>query len=348
MMISNILKLVAASLMALFCTSMTAANANPMSFTLERTDARSVGLDLFQIIFADGEITAQTGKQFREWAAANQLIPGATVYFNSPGGSVVGGLQLGQAIRDLGFETDVGRPKSQPGYCLSACAYAYLGGVFRYMSDDAIYGVHRFYGQITGDDAQIMSGIISGYIEKMGAKPALFQLMTIKGQDEILPIPVDVLTELNVVNNGVASTVWDIQNVDEVGFYLRGTTVTNRGEHKMLFTCHDRSLYGLPMLSSPDPELVVRNTGKINWIVDGQWLLPLPSGAGLPEAEPDRVSTSIIIPPALYRLIANAKSVGFAWQNINGKIYSGFEISLENGSSKLKTFARTCNPTLYP
>lgn len=323
------------------------ASSKPMTFTLERTDARPVGLDLYQVVWADGEITADTGKQLRLWAASNSLIPGAYVYLNSPGGSVIGGLQLGQAIRDLQFETDIGRPNDQLGYCLSACAYAYLGGVFRYMRKDAIYGVHRFYGNLSGDGAQIVSGIISSYIERMGVKPRLFSLMTIKGGDEILPIPADVLKKLNVVNNGIASTVWDIQNVDDLGFYLRGTTVTNRGEHKLLFVCNNRKLYGVPMLASPDSELVVKTTGKINWIVDGEWRPPLPAGAGLPEAEPGRVSTSIVIPPDLYQLIAKANSVGFAWQNRNEKIYSGFEISLTDGAAKVRTFARTCNSDLY-
>lgn len=319
-----------------------------MTFSLDRTDGRSIGLDLYQLVYAEGQIASDTGEQFRAWSAEQKLIPGAYVYFNSPGGSVIGGLQLGQAIRDLGFETDIGKPGSQPGYCLSACAYAYLGGVFRFMNEYSTYGVHRFSGSANEENAQILSGILTQYIERMGAKPTLFSLMTVKGSDEILSIPLKTLVELNVVNNGIASTVWDIQNIDSVGFYLRGTTNTNRGEHKLMFICNNRKLYGYIMLNSPDPPGVVKTAGKINWIVNREWLAPLAEGVGRPIASPGYVSTIVEVEPALYRKFLNAESVGFAWQNRNGQLYSGFEIPITDGAAKLRTFARTCNLQAYP
>src|SRR5439155_18264315 len=82
-------------LLLLATASMFAAHpalAKDMTFALERTDARSIGLDLYQIIWADGEITSSTGNEFRAWAKRQALIPGAAVYLNSPGGSVVGGM----------------------------------------------------------------------------------------------------------------------------------------------------------------------------------------------------------------------------------------------------------------
>ena len=117
-----------------------------MSFTLQQKDLRP-NFDLYQWIFADGEIVPGTSQKFQSFVRANpSLIEGATVILNSPGGSVEEGIRLGDAIRDLHFRTDVGvagtDPMSRrPGLCLSACIYPYLGGEYRYLSKGSAIGI---------------------------------------------------------------------------------------------------------------------------------------------------------------------------------------------------------------
>lgn len=122
------------------------ASSKDMSFTLQQKDLRP-NFDLYQWIFADGEIVPGTSQKFQSFVRANpSLIEGATVILNSPGGSVEEGIRLGDAIRDLHFRTDVGvagtDPMSRrPGLCLSACIYPYLGGEYRYLSKGSAIGI---------------------------------------------------------------------------------------------------------------------------------------------------------------------------------------------------------------
>jgi hypothetical protein len=98
----------------------------------------------------DGEIPSTAGQTFqREFAKGGGE---ERICFNSPGGSVLGGLELGRAIRKLGFRTAVctsvpdsaGYQITAQGRCLSACVYAFLGGSTRSAGSGAL-GIHRFY-----------------------------------------------------------------------------------------------------------------------------------------------------------------------------------------------------------
>ena len=154
------------------------AVANDMHFTLQEEDLRPRGFDLYQWIFADGDIVPGTSDQFKAFVASHlQLIGGATVILNSPGGSATEGMRLGETIRDLHFRTAVGvkstEPlKSLPGQCMSACIYPYLGGDYRYLDDGSVIGIHRFKfgqdlgGQLTAEVSQQLSGEIVDYIKK--------------------------------------------------------------------------------------------------------------------------------------------------------------------------------------
>jgi hypothetical protein len=146
-------------------------------------------------IAADGTITAETGKAFRQFVASEKIQRGARyeVYLNSPGGNLLGGIILGEAIREFGLGTRVARSvkmNSQPGgypleidapgRCYSACSFAFLGGKWRIAPDRTI-GVHQYYKaealtdsrgkEFTAHDLseqQIVAGVLADYVVRMG------------------------------------------------------------------------------------------------------------------------------------------------------------------------------------
>src|ERR1700680_685406 len=99
-------------------------------------------------IQATGEIVASTPNDFERFIAQDKYIP-RIIRLHSPGGSLIAGIELGQLFRTRGFDTEVGsdlwdpngEPKNwrvsvrKPGYCVSACAYAFLGGVERTLDE---------------------------------------------------------------------------------------------------------------------------------------------------------------------------------------------------------------------
>lgn len=92
--------------------------------------------------------------------------PDFRIAFDSPGGDLIEGLKMGLVIRnhklgrsignidpELGIEKSRSRKNGYIGnvreledsICASACAYAFLGGVSRYMVNDYKLGFHQFY-----------------------------------------------------------------------------------------------------------------------------------------------------------------------------------------------------------
>lgn len=173
-------------------------------------------------IQADGGITANTSDQFRQFLANNKDIPkGSEVYFTSGGGKLIPALELGRIIRQHGFDTVLGAHQQVsteavtllrkvalfvadipfrapvidtaayrwPSYCVSACTFAFLGGVHRYVDVASIYAVHKFNTScdseqmkqqkiclnpaVSESSAQGVSAELAVYLEEMGV-PEIF------------------------------------------------------------------------------------------------------------------------------------------------------------------------------
>ncbi len=120
-----------------------------------------------QLIVASGMITADTPRQFAAFVNENSLQnTQAVVVLESDGGSVLGALDLGRAIRRFGLGTTVGRvierrAKSGTAYgevntradCQSMCTFVLLGGVERDVPRDARVLVHQIWLGDRRDDA---------------------------------------------------------------------------------------------------------------------------------------------------------------------------------------------------
>src|SRR4029078_3386846 len=109
-------------------------------------------------VSASGAITSETPHDFEAFAKKHKL-DGATIALDSDGGSVLGALALGRAIRKLGMTTTVGktidlsladdgkkRAKLQPrAYCESMCAFVLLAGAERRVPAEARVMVHQIW-----------------------------------------------------------------------------------------------------------------------------------------------------------------------------------------------------------
>lgn len=154
-------------------------------------------------VAASGSIFPETAGAF-EWFLKGNDISGLTIYFDSPGGSIVGGMRLGEALRKAGARVSIGRtvalgPKPASatrhqllparGICFSSCAYAFLGGQTRLIPQGASYGVHMFWpgDQMEGllsrnyryadiERAQRISANLAAYIQRMNGDLRLLQL----------------------------------------------------------------------------------------------------------------------------------------------------------------------------
>ena len=110
-------------------------------------------------ISAVGYITADTPREFEAFAR-DPNIRGAVLVLDSDGGSVLGTLALGRAIRNLDMVTTIGKTahsaagrrrrcaarRCRPnGNCESMCAFLLLAGARRYVPPQAHVLVHQIW-----------------------------------------------------------------------------------------------------------------------------------------------------------------------------------------------------------
>ncbi|MGH6725995.1 MAG: hypothetical protein ACREB8_05545 [Pseudolabrys sp.] len=130
--------------------------ALPMQFEIwTEGSAQACGGKCGSFVSAAGAITSDTPRDFETFAKRHKL-DGLTVGLDSDGGSVLGALSLGRAIRRLGMTTTVGRVSVldqakrrarlvSQAYCESMCAFVLLAGVERRVPADARVMVHQIW-----------------------------------------------------------------------------------------------------------------------------------------------------------------------------------------------------------
>jgi hypothetical protein len=130
----------------------------PMRFEWRREGPADVcGANCRTWISAVGYITADTQREFEAFAK-DPNTRGAVLVLDSDGGSVLGTLALGRAIRSLDMITTIGRTKALPpagndqraslspnGNCESMCAFLLLAGSRRYVPPQAQVLVHQIW-----------------------------------------------------------------------------------------------------------------------------------------------------------------------------------------------------------
>jgi hypothetical protein len=111
-------------------------------------------------IFADGDFTPDTPAALKSFLArSDQPTRDRMIFFNSLGGDLSAGMEVGKIVRKAELNTGVARnardpaqvnlidldfnSRVYPGHCVSACSLAFLGGVKREVKPGSIFAVHQ-------------------------------------------------------------------------------------------------------------------------------------------------------------------------------------------------------------
>jgi len=215
-----------------------------------------------QAIFADGDFTIDTPAALNAFLKRSVYTPDTVVYLNSLGGDLGAGMEVGKIIREAHLNTGVARntrdpaqantidldafSRVYPGYCVSACSLAFLGGVSREVKAGATYAVHQVsmncvdkrkarsqFPWVTMpnvnycpelDEAlamvQIASGAVVEYVRSMGADPIFLTEMSKAG-----PNTINALTEEQLdayrINFTMRTESWSYETDAQGQFFLQ-------------------------------------------------------------------------------------------------------------------------------
>lgn len=152
-----------------------------------RSDRMTLRMAKAPQLYLSGTIDASAVAQVRQLLQSGRLSPGTDVYLDSSRGDVVSGIALGKLFRSARFNTHLGTwrtgswrtagSSARAATCLDACAYAYLGGVYRWSpSGTDRIGLHE---NLLPDRTATAAGAPSpqalrDYMASMGVRPAYF------------------------------------------------------------------------------------------------------------------------------------------------------------------------------
>jgi PAN domain len=132
------------------------------------------------IIAVVGDLELGDEKTFVQQALSYE---NAIVDFDSPGGNLVAGIEIGKAIRLKGFSTGV----DSNGVCASACALAWLGGAKRALISGGRVGFHAAYVENNGQNTEngLGNALAGAYLNQLGLPQSAIAFITSASPDSM-------------------------------------------------------------------------------------------------------------------------------------------------------------------
>lgn len=312
-------------------------------------------------IYADGEIDAQAPSRLVQLISTGSFA-GATVYFNSPGGLLNAGLELGRLIRRYKLSTGLGvwqpdrfeaTSRREPATCLSACAYAFLGGVFRHHStgsDTLGYHQFTFIGRENAsntESAQVQSAAIVEYLRDMGIDPLIFSMASAARPEQVLVFSPSEALKFGLVNNGRLPLHVDYR-LRQGHPYLRLSQETSRGETKLLFACLGGSIViqGLMIVGQDRAHEIISTALNSYLTIDDQPMLKIERDGVGPHKVATVINESILIVRSMafseVPRLTSARYIGCWMDHQNGWMRWGFAMDMELAREKLVEYAINC------
>ena len=321
-------------------------------------------------IVADGEITTETPKDFRRFLTMDGDQPGdrLEVYFNSPGGNLIGSIQLGEIIREFGLGTRVartvpchgcgpafpnGKPQETdgPGHCYSACAFAFLGGKWR-IADGGSVGVHQSYvkealtepnaPKFTAQDfsvQQLIEGLVLEYVVKMGVDPRFLTYAASTAPTDLYVFTADEMNLFGITWNDLQYTDWTLK---ARGDGLVAVSKTRNGDRTATLFCRKDNALRLS-IESLNPFAADVNA---DWIIK-QWQNAPLFDADIPlqnisaRVSQGRLVLEVVLPPSMttsdHNWLPDGKTAAWYVHEVQGIDWPAGTLKYDPSSAEWKT-----------
>jgi hypothetical protein len=167
----------------------TALATPEMTIKLARLAESACGASCPAWIVLDGRISSNAPELLRAFAK-NLGRKRALIVLNSIGGDVDAAIQLGRAIRELGFDTMIGKTNSfvgssandkelkasSPiqGLCRGSCLLAFVGGKHRHIDITSNFQIQTPFADVTAGTLQVRQIQMERHLDFMGADSMFF------------------------------------------------------------------------------------------------------------------------------------------------------------------------------
>ncbi len=327
-----------------FCVGlMTPAFSWAMDFSIERLDLRPIRPPTLHIT-ATGEIQSGDTEKLKAAIEGADVsdVRDVLILFDSPGGSLMESLRMGDYIADIPaiVSAQVGASDMPNAICASACVYAYIAADYRYISNGARVGIHRFGFTETDLDGnegaaigQALSGILSEYIRSHRVEPDLFEAVSLIDHNDILWVSHSDLEKWRVVTNGIYDEQASYINLNgKVALRMKQVAIT--GDSFLTLFCTETGIAGVADLH--EPELAAYGTFDLG--IDDAWY-PVDRWDVLDRSDM-RGKVLFDMPSGIAPAAMRAEKFGARIVSPGGDLFFGFQQIIRNGL--LDEMIRSC------
>lgn len=187
-------------------------------------------------VYLSGVIDAAATQRFASMVQSGKIARGSDIYLNASGEDIAAGMALGRLFRDGAMVTHLGAPRpphhtgaGKPATCTDACAYAYLGGQYRW----APTGADRigFPTRQPGDPTAV-----AGYLKDMDIDADALTSMLAASHESVAWLTADQMISTRLANNGRLPLIATYQ-LQAGAPYLEFNEVKRGGAHRMTLQC---------------------------------------------------------------------------------------------------------------
>jgi hypothetical protein len=300
-------------------------------------------------IYLYGPIDPDAPQRVEALIKSGRIKPGSDVYLNSPGGSVDAAMALGRLLRQGSMVTHLGTPRlprqtlyvNRSAICEGACAYAYLGGRYRW----AVSGSDRI--GFPTYQAQQTPAQVTAYLKEMGIDPDVLVAASSgspsspanASADPTLWPSGDQMIAKGLANNGRQNLLATYKYAQGAP-YLELKQDDRNGEHKITFLCKPggAELTTYDTIGAVRARLIAARAQHSYFELNQQETLPQPASV-------TAVDESVVLHSAypLNQLpqLAAAKAMG-AWVRDRTGIRYGFAFEVTGVKKVLNDFYNAC------
>ncbi|WP_199099390.1 hypothetical protein [Dyella sp. ASV21] len=296
-------------------------------------------------VYLYGRIDTDAPRRVDELIKSGKIPPGSDIYLNATGGDMASGLALGRLFRAGSLATHLGVPRRtarmpigpRAAQCIDACAYAYLGGLYRW----APTGNDRFGVQRIGNTGAAAPDEVSAYLKDMGIRPELVAAPATTPAGDVHWFDGDQMMAGGLANNGRLPTTASYHPM--IGATsLSLSQVARDGEHRITLLCRPdgMTLTAYYMVGAERSRKIAARITHSYFEIDRQ---PTPQG------ERDGVATvnqSLVFshPVSVDQLgpLLSAHSMGAWLADRGGAVRYGFALDLDAVRNNLRDYSASC------